>query len=178
MKRPSCFGRMAIRPSWRRPWRMRSIKSMVSFRFSMSAHCAKPRRSPVPLLSSRALSRGSSRSSPWCCRQRASTAWSRIRTQLRTHEIGIRVRWALRAPCAAARASAGTVAYADRARARIALLVGLTRFIAGLLYGISANDPVTIVCMTALLAVAAILACCFPALKAMRVEPVDAIRTL
>jgi putative ABC transport system permease protein len=49
---------------------------------------------------------------------------------------------------------------------------------ASMLYGISATDPPTIICVTVLLAVSAMFACCLPAIKATRIDPVDAIRTL
>ena len=101
------------------------------------------------------------------------------RTQLRTHEIGIRV------ALGASRLDVlRLVLYAGLRLAAIGVVLGLflalslTRFMAGLLYGISATDPVTIVCVTALLALAAMVACCFPALKATQVDPVNAIRSL
>ena len=101
------------------------------------------------------------------------------RTQLRTHEIGIRV------ALGASRLDVlRLVLYAGLRLAAIGLVLGLflalslTRFMAGLLYGISATDAVTIVCVTALLALAAMVACCFPALKATQVDPVNAIRSL
>ena len=101
------------------------------------------------------------------------------RTQLRTHEIGIRV------ALGASRLDVlRLVLYAGLRLAALGLVLGLflalslTRFMAGLLYGISATDPVTIVCVTALLALAAMVACCFPALKATQVDPVNAIRSL
>jgi ABC-type antimicrobial peptide transport system permease subunit len=58
------------------------------------------------------------------------------------------------------------------------LALGLTRFIAGQLYGISANDPLTVVSVAVLLGMIAMLASYLPALRAMRVDPVSAIREL
>ena len=52
----------------------------------------------------------------------------------------------------------------------------LTRFLRGLLYGVSANDPFTVICGLAVLAAIAVLACYLPAQRAMRVDPVTAIR--
>jgi predicted permease len=99
------------------------------------------------------------------------------RTQLRTHEIGIRVALgASRSDVVRLVLYTGLRLAAAGLVLGLLLVLGLTRFMAGLLYGISATDPLTIFCVMALLAVAAILACCFPALKAMHVEPVDAIR--
>jgi ABC-type antimicrobial peptide transport system permease subunit len=60
--------------------------------------------------------------------------------------------------------------------AGLALAFGLTRFIAELLYGINANDPTTVALVTTLLAVISLLACYLPAHRAMRVNPVSAIR--
>ena len=95
-----------------------------------------------------------------------------------SHEIGIRV------ALGASRLDVLRLLYAGLRLAAAGLVLGLflalglTRFMAGLLYGISATDQVTIICVMALLALAAMLACRLPALKAVRVEPVDAIRTL
>jgi predicted permease len=101
------------------------------------------------------------------------------RTRLRTHEIGIRV-----ALGASRSAVLRLVLYSGLRLAVAGLVLGLllalgfTRFMASLLYGVSATDPLTMVCMTVLLAIVAMLSCCLPALRATRVDPVDAIRTL
>jgi putative ABC transport system permease protein len=99
------------------------------------------------------------------------------RTQLRTHEIGIRV------ALGASRSDVMRLVLGQGLRLTViglalglALSLGLTRFLAGLLYGVSANDPVTVASVTALLAVIAVLACYLPALKAMRVDPVASMR--
>ena len=99
------------------------------------------------------------------------------RTQMRTHEIGIRV---------ALGASHGDVlrlVLMQGVQLTVAGLVlglafafGLTRFIAGSLYGISANDPTTLIAVVMLLGAIAMLACYLPAHRAMRVNPVSAIR--
>jgi predicted permease len=101
------------------------------------------------------------------------------RTQLRTHEIGIRI------ALGASRSHVLLlVLYSGLRLAAIGLVLGLflalglTRFMASMLYGISATDPPTIICVTVLLAVSAMFACCLPAIKATRIDPVDAIRTL
>lgn len=59
-----------------------------------------------------------------------------------------------------------------------ALAFGLTRFIAGLLYGISADDPITVVGVVVLLGAISLLACYLPAHRAMRADPVASIREL
>ena len=99
------------------------------------------------------------------------------RTQMRTHEIGIRM------ALGASRTDVLRLVLMEGVRLTIAGLVlglalayGLTRFIAGMLYGISANDPVTVIAVVSLLAAMALLACYLPAFRAMRVNPVSAIR--
>jgi putative ABC transport system permease protein len=55
-----------------------------------------------------------------------------------------------------------------------ALLFG--QFLSSFLFGITRYDPVTIVVVTMVLALAAILACLIPTLRAIRVNPVIALR--
>lgn len=99
------------------------------------------------------------------------------RTELRTHEIGIRV------ALGAARGHVLWLVLLQGVRLTAAglalglvLAFALTRFTRGLLYGVSATDPLTAVCVTALLAGISLLACCLPARRAIRVDPVTAIR--
>ena len=60
----------------------------------------------------------------------------------------------------------------------MAFALGLTRFIARLLYGIGANDPITVVSVVVLLAAMSLAACYLPAHRAMLRNPVTAIREL
>jgi predicted permease len=99
------------------------------------------------------------------------------RTQLRTHEIGIRVALgASRTDVLKLVLFQGMRLTAAGLAVGLALSLVLTQFLRGLLYGVSATDPATVGLVTALLAVIAALACYLPARRAMLVDPVTAIR--
>lgn len=58
----------------------------------------------------------------------------------------------------------------------IAASFAITRLISSLLFGIRATDPLTFVALAALLSLAALLASYIPARRAMRVDPMVALR--
>jgi len=54
--------------------------------------------------------------------------------------------------------------------------LGLTRLLSGLVYGVSTTDPVTFISLPLLLGGVAFLAGLFPALRASRIDPLEALR--
>ena len=71
----------------------------------------------------------------------------------------------------------------DGARMTLAgILIGLvgalvlTRLMRSMLYGVKATDPLTFICVAALLCTIALLACYLPARRAMKVDPMEALR--
>jgi predicted permease len=66
--------------------------------------------------------------------------------------------------------------------AGIGLLIGvvaalaLSRLMGSLLYGVSANDPLSLIIAILVLGLAALLACLLPALRATRIDPITALR--
>ena len=99
------------------------------------------------------------------------------RTQLRTHEIGIRT-----ALGASRTGVLGLVLKQGLRLTVLGVLLGLTmplvltRFLGGMLYGVSATDPLTVLVVVGVLVVTATAAIYLPTAKAMRTDPVRAIR--
>jgi predicted permease len=95
----------------------------------------------------------------------------------RTHEIGIRMALGAK-PSQVLRAVLGEGLKMTVVGVAIGLIaaVGLTRLMANLLFGVSATDPLTFVAVAALLIFVALAACYIPARRAMRVDPIVALR--
>jgi predicted permease len=99
------------------------------------------------------------------------------RTRQRTREIGLRM--------ALGALPSDVLRLVLRQGMRITLLglaigvaasLGLARFMSSLLFGVSASDPLTFVAVIAVLAVVALLASYVPARRAMRLDPMVALR--
>jgi ABC-type antimicrobial peptide transport system permease subunit len=58
----------------------------------------------------------------------------------------------------------------------LVLALALTRLLSGLVYGVSTTDPLTFVSLPVLLGVVAFLAGFFPAMRASRIDPLEALR--
>ena len=96
----------------------------------------------------------------------------------RTQEIGVRV--------ALGAGRAQVVAMVVKNGLKLVLLgavigtagaLALSRLISGLLYEVSATDPMTFVLVIATLVLVAVAACLVPALRATRVDPIVALRS-
>jgi ABC-type antimicrobial peptide transport system permease subunit len=95
----------------------------------------------------------------------------------RTREMGIRV--ALGAQPASVLKLVlrqGIVLALVGAAVGIGVALGVTRYLASMLFDVHPNDPLTIIAVAGLLALVALAACYIPARRAMRVDPMVALR--
>jgi predicted permease len=95
----------------------------------------------------------------------------------RTHELGIRTSLgASRREIIALVMGHGMRLTAIGLAAGVVASLALTRFLAGLLYGVRPADPATLAAVTVLLGTIALVACYIPARRATHVDPMTALR--
>jgi putative ABC transport system permease protein len=95
----------------------------------------------------------------------------------RTHEIGIRMALgAQRSDILKLVVGQGMLLALIGVGVGLAIALALTRVMASLLFGVSATDPLTFGIVAVLLGAVAMLACFIPARRAMRVDPMVALR--
>jgi predicted permease len=95
----------------------------------------------------------------------------------RTHEIGIRIALgAQRKDVLALVLGEGTRTTLLGVGIGLIAALGLTRLMVSVLYGVSATDPLTFLAVAGVLAAVALAACYIPARRAMRVDPIVALR--
>ena len=94
----------------------------------------------------------------------------------RTREIGVRMALgAERGDIIRLVAGQGVVLAAAGVVAGLGASLGLTRLVQGLLFGVTATDPVAFAGVAIVTLVVVLAACCGPALRAVRVSPVRAL---
>jgi ABC-type antimicrobial peptide transport system permease subunit len=95
----------------------------------------------------------------------------------RTREIGIRMALgASQADVLKAVVGQGMFPVSVGLTIGLAASFGLTHVMAGMLYGVKAGDPVTLICVALALAAVALIAIVVPARRATRIAPVVALR--
>ncbi len=95
----------------------------------------------------------------------------------RTHEIGIRMALgASRSDILRLVIRQGMLLVVGGVVLGLLISFAVTRFMSGLLFGVAPNDPATLVGVSLLLAAIAFIACLVPARRAMKVDPMVALR--
>jgi putative ABC transport system permease protein len=96
----------------------------------------------------------------------------------RTHEIGVRVALGAQVRDVLTLVVGGGARLAGvGVGVGLALAFGVTRLLRGMLFGISASDPLSFVGIAALLTIVAVVASYLPARRAARVDPMAALRS-
>ena len=95
----------------------------------------------------------------------------------RTHEIGVRMTLGAQPPDVLRMilGQGGKIALVGIVIG-IVVAFGLTRLMSGLLFSVSPSDPATFAAVAGLVGLVAIFACYIPARRAMRVDPIVALR--
>jgi ABC-type antimicrobial peptide transport system permease subunit len=95
----------------------------------------------------------------------------------RTHEIGVRIAMgAQRSQVLGLVLAQGAAMSAIGAAIGLGAALPLTRLMGTLLFAVSTADPLTYLCVVAILLVVSMAACWLPAHRAARMNPVDALR--
>jgi putative ABC transport system permease protein len=95
----------------------------------------------------------------------------------RTHEIGLRLALgATRGDILKLVVGAGLRLVLIGGAIGLAGAMVLTQLLSGLLFGVSARDPITLASIISILAAVALLACYLPARRAMKLDPLSALR--
>jgi putative ABC transport system permease protein len=96
----------------------------------------------------------------------------------RTHEIGVRLALGAKAPSVLALVlKEGLLLVAVGMIVGLATALASTRLLSSILFNVEATDPVTLATVSALILLAALLACLLPTRRATRVDPLIALRS-